>query len=159
MIIKRPSVKPDSAFFSSGPCAKRPGWSISNLPTFTLGRSHRSKIAKDKLKELITLSKSLLKLPNDYKVGIVAGSDTGAIEMAMWSLLGATGVDILGWENFGNDWVKDAVSQLKIKNLNVHKADYGKRCWTLICRGELLLSHGAAGRAFWGSRMDANARG
>jgi phosphoserine aminotransferase len=126
MIIKRPSVKPDSAFFSSGPCAKRPGWSISNLPTFTLGRSHRSKIAKDKLKELITLSKSLLKLPNDYKVGIVAGSDTGAIEMAMWSLLGATGVDILGWENFGNDWVKDAVSQLKIKNLNVHKADYGK---------------------------------
>jgi len=126
MIIKRPSVKPDSAFFSSGPCAKRPGWSISNLPTFTLGRSHRSKIAKDKLKELITLSKSLLKLPNDYKVGIVAGSDTGAIEMAMWSLLGATGVDILGWENFGNDWVKDAVSQLKIKNLNVLKADYGK---------------------------------
>ena len=83
-------------------------------------------VIKDKLKELITLSKSLLKLPNDYKVGIVAGSDTGAIEMAMWSLLGATGVDILGWENFGNDWVKDAVSQLKIKNLNLHKADYGK---------------------------------
>ena len=126
MTIERPSAKPERAFFSSGPCAKRPGWSIANLPTFTLGRSHRSKIAKDKLKELITLSKSLLKLPNDYKVGIVAGSDTGAIEMAMWSLLGVTGVDILGWENFGNAWVKDAVSQLKIKNLNIHKADYGK---------------------------------
>ena len=126
MKIERPSVKPGNVFFSSGPCAKRPGWSIANLPTFTLGISHRYKIAKDKLKELITLSKSLLKLPSDYKVGIVAGSDTGAIEMAMWSLLGATGVDVLGWENFGNDWVKDAVSQLKIKNLNVYKADYGK---------------------------------
>jgi phosphoserine aminotransferase len=125
-MIQRPEKKPDRPFFSSGPCVKRPGWSINNLPTFTLGRSHRSKVAKDKLKEVITLSKKILRLPNDYKLGIVAGSDTGSIEMAMWSMLGERGVEILGWENFGNDWIKDVSSQLKIKNLKIYQSEYGK---------------------------------
>jgi len=125
-MIKRPDTKPSNPCFSSGPCAKRPGWSISNLQTFSLGRSHRSKIGKDKIKELISLSRNILKLPNDYRLGVVAGSDTGAIEMAMWSLLGSLDVEILSWENFGNDWVKDCLNELKLKNLKIHKADYGK---------------------------------
>jgi len=125
-MIKRPDTKPRNPCFSSGPCAKRPGWSISNLQTFSLGRSHRSKIGKDKIKELISLSRNILKLPNDYRLGVVAGSDTGAIEMAMWSLLGSLDVEILSWENFGNDWVKDCVNELKLKNLKIHEADYGK---------------------------------
>jgi len=125
-MIKRPDTKPRNPCFSSGPCAKRPGWSISNLQTFSLGRSHRSKIGKDKIKELISLSRNILKLPNDYRLGVVAGSDTGAIEMAMWSLLGRLDVEILSWENFGYDWVKDCVNELKLKNLKIHEADYGK---------------------------------
>lgn len=125
-MVERPKLKPNNPYFSSGPCSKRPGWSVSSLQTFLLGRSHRSKIGKEKIKEVITLSKSILKLPKDYRVGIVAGSDTGAIEMAMWSLLGHLDVEILGWENFGNDWVKDCVNELKLKNLKVHQADYGK---------------------------------
>jgi len=125
-MIKRPDTKPSNPCFSSGPCAKRPGWSISNLQTFSLGRSHRSKIGRDKIKELISLSRNILKLPNDYRLGVVAGSDTGAIEMAMWSLLGSLDVEILSWENFGNDWVKDCVNELKLKNLKIHEADYGK---------------------------------
>jgi len=122
-MIKRPDTKPSNPCFSSGPCAKRPGWSISNLQTFSLGRSHRSKIGKDKINELISLSRNILKLPNDYRLGVVAGSDTGAIEMAMWSLLGSLDVEILSWENFGNDWVKDCVNELKLKNLKIHEAD------------------------------------
>jgi len=125
-MVERPKLKPNNPYFSSGPCSKRPGWSISNLQTFSLGRSHRSKIGKEKIKEVITLSKSILKLPKDYQVGIVAGSDTGAIEMAMWSLLGHLDVEILSWENFGNDWVKDCVNELKLKNLKIHQADYGQ---------------------------------
>ena len=124
-MIKKPTTKPKNPNFSSGPCAKRPGWDIQNLKTDSLGRSHRAKLPKQRLVEVINLSKQLLKIPNDYKVGIIAGSDTGAIEAAMWSLLGKTGVEVLAWESFGSDWVKDIKEQLKIKNLTIHQSDYG----------------------------------
>lgn len=124
-MIKKPTTKPKNPNFSSGPCAKRPGWNIQNLKTDSLGRSHRAKLPKQRLVEVINLSKELLKIPNDYKVGIIAGSDTGAIEAAMWSLLGKTGVEVLAWESFGSDWVKDIKEQLKIKNLTIHQSDYG----------------------------------
>ena len=124
-MIKKPTTKPKNPNFSSGPCAKRPGWNIQNLKTDSLGRSHRAKLPKQRLVEVINLSKQLLKIPNNYKVGIIAGSDTGAIEAAMWSLLGKTGVEVLAWESFGSDWVKDIKEQLKIKNLTIHQSDYG----------------------------------
>ena len=124
-MIKKPTTKPKNPNFSSGPCAKRPGWDIKNLKTDSLGRSHRAQLPKQRLAEVINLSKQLLKIPNDYKVGIIAGSDTGAIEAAMWSLLGKTGVEVLAWESFGSDWVKDIKEQLKIKNLTIHQSDYG----------------------------------
>ena len=124
-MIKKPTTKPKNPNFSSGPCAKRPGWDIKNLKTDSLGRSHRAKLPKQRLVEVINLSKQLLKIPADYKVGIIAGSDTGAIEAAMWSLLGKTGVEVLAWESFGSDWVKDIKEQLKIKNLTIHQSDYG----------------------------------
>ena len=125
-MIDKPITKPNNPNFSSGPCAKRPGWDIQNLKTNSLGRSHRAKLPKQRLAEVISLSKEILNLPRDYKVGIVAGSDTGAIESAMWSLLGKTGVETLVWESFGNDWAKDIKEQLKIKNLSIHKAAYGE---------------------------------
>ena len=121
----KPILKPNNPNFSSGPCAKRPGWKIENLVNANTGRSHRSGEAKSKLKYIIDKSKDLLKLPNNYFVGIMPGSDTGALEAALWSLLGERGVDILAWENFGKDWVMDVVKQLKISNLNVHDVDYG----------------------------------
>ena len=124
-MIKKPTTKPKNPNFSSGPCAKRPGWNIQNLKTDSLGRSHRAKLPKQRLAEVINLSKELLNIPSDYKVGIIAGSDTGAIESAMWSLLGKTGVEVLAWESFGSDWVKDIKEQLKIKNLTIHHSDYG----------------------------------
>ena len=124
-MIKKPTTKPKNPNFSSGPCAKRPGWNIQNLKTDSLGRSHRAKLPKQRLVEVINLSKQLLKIPADYKVGIIAGSDTGAIEAAMWSLHGKTGVEVLAWESFGSDWVKDIKEQLKIKNLTIHQSDYG----------------------------------
>ena len=124
-MIKKPTTKPKNPNFSSGPCAKRPGWDIKNLKTDSLGRSHRAKLPKQRLAEVINLSKELLNIPSDYKVGIIAGSDTGAIEAAMWSLLGKTGVEVLAWESFGSDWVKDIKEQLKIKNLTIHQSDYG----------------------------------
>lgn len=124
-MIKKPATKPKNPNFSSGPCAKRPGWDIKNLKTDSLGRSHRAKLPKQRLAEVINLSKELLNIPSDYKVGIIAGSDTGAIEAAMWSLLGKTGVEVLAWESFGSDWVKDIKEQLKIKNLTIHQSDYG----------------------------------
>ena len=123
--MKQPILKPNNPNFSSGPCAKRPGWKIENLINANTGRSHRSGEAKSKLKYIIDKSKDLLKLPNNYFVGIMLGSDTGALEAALWSLLGERGVDILAWENFGKDWVMDVVKQLKISNLNVHDVDYG----------------------------------
>tara|TARA_B100000029_G_C17537086_1_gene945296 strand:+ start:25 stop:1194 length:1170 start_codon:yes stop_codon:yes gene_type:complete len=126
MKINKPKIKPSNPNFSSGPCAKRPGWSIDELKNSTVGRSHRSKIGKEKLKFVIDKSKELLQLPNDYVLGIMPGSDTGAIEAALWNLLGSKGVDILAWENFGKDWVQDVLSELKIKDCNTYEAEYGK---------------------------------
>ncbi len=124
--MEKPNTKPNNPNFSSGPCAKRPGWNISALKDSQIGRSHRSKECKEKLNEAIIKSKQLLKLPDNYLLGIMPGSNTGSLEAALWSLLGMKGVDILAWENFGKDWVTDVVDQLKIKNVNKHIADYGK---------------------------------
>ena len=125
MILTKPTSKPSNPNFSSGPCAKRPGWNINVLKNSPIGRSHRSKECKNKLKQAIDKSKQVLKLPNSYSLAIMAGSNTGALESALWSLLGCKGVDVLAWENFGKDWVIDILDQLKIKNVNSHKADYG----------------------------------
>ena len=124
--MEKPNSKPSNPNFSSGPCAKRPGWNISALKDSPIGRSHRSKECKEKLNEAIIKSKQLLKLPDNYLLGIMPGSNTGSLEAALWSLLGIKGVDILAWENFGKDWVTDVIDQLKIKNVNKHVADYGK---------------------------------
>ena len=124
--MNKPSLKPNNPNFSSGPCAKRPGWKIENLINANTGRSHRSGEAKSKLKLVIDKSKDLLNLPDDYVVGIMPGSDTGALEASLWSLLGERGVDILAWENFGKDWIQDVVKQLQISNLSVHDVDYGQ---------------------------------
>ena len=123
--MNKPNLKPDNPNFSSGPTTKRPNWSLSNLKSAHLGRSHRSAECKSKLSEVITRTKKILNLPEDYLLGIMPGSDTGALEASLWNLLGLRGVDVLAWENFGKDWVIDAVDQLKIKNLNVFEADYG----------------------------------
>ncbi|HET7851151.1 MAG TPA: phosphoserine transaminase [Methyloceanibacter sp.] len=122
----RPATRPQNPFFSSGPCAKRPGWSLDNLKNAMLGRSHRSAAGKARLKSAIDRTRALLKLPDDYLVAIVPGSDTGAVEMALWSLLGARGVDVLAWEAFGKDWVVDVVKQLKIGDVRVMEAAYGR---------------------------------
>jgi phosphoserine aminotransferase len=124
--MDKPNIKPKNPNFSSGPCSKRPGWDISVLKNSQTGRSHRSKECKKKLKEVIVKSKQILKLPDSYNLAIMPGSNTGALEAAMWSLLGYKGVDVLAWENFGNDWAIDILKQLKIGNVNSHKADYGK---------------------------------
>jgi len=123
--IQMPDVRPANPNFSSGPCAKRPGFSLNVLQDAVLGRSHRSKPGKAKLLEAIDRTRSVLGVPDDYHIGIVPASDTGAYEMAMWSLLGARGVDILGWESFGKGWISDAVKQLKLDDLRVMEADYG----------------------------------
>jgi phosphoserine aminotransferase len=119
-----PDVRPERAFFSSGPCAKPPGWTASNLSTDSLGRSHRSKIGKTRLKRCIDLMRANLKLPDTHRIGIVPGSDTGAYEMAMWTMLGVRPVTALAWESFGEGWVTDAVKQLKIDPA-VIRADSG----------------------------------
>jgi phosphoserine aminotransferase len=121
-----PAVRPAVPHFSSGPCAKRPGWSLSALTDALLGRSHRSKIGKAKLKRAIDLTRELLEVPADYRIGIVPGSDTGAIEMAMWSLLGARAVTMLAWESFGEGWVSDVAKELKLKDVKILKAGYGE---------------------------------
>ena len=120
-----PMARPHCPMFSSGPCAKRPGWSTSVLESAILGRSHRSTPAKAKLKLLIDKTSSVLKLPSDYRLGIVPASDTGAFEMGMWSLLGARSVDILVWESFSSDWANDIVNELRLPDCRVLKADYG----------------------------------
>ena len=120
-----PAVRPARPHFSSGPCAKRPGWSPDNLPTDALGRSHRSKLGKSRLKEAIDRTRALLSVPDDYRIGIVPASDTGAVEMAMWSMLGPRPVDMLAWESFGEGWVTDAVKQLKL-DARILKAPYGE---------------------------------
>ena len=124
--MTRPLVKPIRPEFSSGPCAKRPRWSLKFLNNSTLGRSHRHIIAKSKLQKVIDLTKSTLKIPNDYLVGIVPGSDTGAIEIAMWNLLGPRPVNMLVWDSFSSDWANDIKSQLKLENVHIYKVDYGK---------------------------------
>jgi len=126
MTLVKPSNKPLNPNFSSGPCAKRPGWELSVLKNTPIGRSHRSKECKDKLNQAIVKSKQVLKLPDSYALAIMTGSNTGALEAAMWSMLGYKGVDVLAWENFGKDWVIDVLEQLKIENVNSYVADYGK---------------------------------
>ena len=121
-----PAVRPARPFFSSGPCAKRPGWTADALNGALVGRSHRSKPGKAKLKDAIDRTKTLLGIPADYRVGIVPASDTGAMEMAMWSLLGPRPVDCFAWESFGEDWVTDTMKQLKIKDSRVLNAAYGE---------------------------------
>ena len=123
--VKQPAVRPARPFFSSGPCAKRPGWTPEALNAALVGRSHRSKPGKAKLKDAIEKTRKILGIPADYRIGIVPASDTGAMEMAMWSLLGPLEVDLFAWESFGEDWVTDTVKQLKLK-ANVVKAGYGE---------------------------------
>ena len=122
----QPRKRPGNPCFSSGPCAKRPGWSAAVLDAALVGRSHRSKPGRARLAEVIERSRAILGLPDDYRLGIVPGSDTGALEMALWSLLGARGVDLLAWESFGAGWVTDVVKQLKIDDVRLFEADYGK---------------------------------
>src|SRR5271166_1860426 len=126
MTTMTPGVRPANACFSSGPCAKRPGWTPTVLQDAALGRSHRAKVGKAKLKLAIDLTREVLGVPGDYRIGITPGSDTGAVEMALWSLLGARGVDVLAWESFGEGWVTDIVKQLKIKDARTLKAPYGE---------------------------------
>jgi phosphoserine aminotransferase len=121
----KPGVRPAVPHFSSGPCAKRPGWSLQTLTDAALGRSHRSKIGKAKLKRAIDLTREVLEVPADYRIGIVPASDTGAVEIALWSLLGAKAVTMLAWESFGEGWITDVEKQLKLKNVTVLKAPYG----------------------------------
>ena len=121
----RPAVRPARPFFSSGPCAKRPGWTTEALSGALLSRSHRSKPGKAKLKEAIDRTRQVLGIPDDYRIAIVPASDTGAVEMAMWSLLGPLPVDLFAWESFGEDWVTDAVKQLRLKDTRILKAAYG----------------------------------
>ncbi len=122
----KPALRPGNPCFSSGPCAKRPGWTPEVLQNAVLGRSHRAQIGKDRLQDVITQSREVLGLPDDYLIGIVPASDTGAVEMSLWSLLGARGVDMLAWESFGTGWVGDVLKQLKLGNVTEHFADYGK---------------------------------
>ena len=121
-----PSVRPGNPNFSSGPCSKRPGWSLEHLKEAVLGRSHRSQPGKERLREVLDRTRGLLDLPDDYHVAIVPGSDTGAMEMAIWSLIGARGVDVLAWENFGLAWVTDIVKQLKLDDIRCFEAAYGE---------------------------------
>jgi phosphoserine aminotransferase len=123
--VTKPAVRPARPFFSSGPCAKRPGWTPEALKNALVGRSHRSKPGKARLKDAIDRTRKVLGIPADYRIGIVPASDTGAVEMAMWSMLGPREIDIYAWESFGEDWVTDTVKQLKLK-AEVHKAGYGK---------------------------------
>lgn len=122
----KPDVRPANPNFSSGPCSKRPGWSLEGLSDAPLGRSHRAKPGKAKLAEAINLTRKILEIPEDYRIGIVPASDTGAVEMALWSLLGARGVDMLAWESFGAGWVTDVIKQLKLENARVLDAPYGE---------------------------------
>src|SRR5277367_627815 len=126
MTIAMPSVRPRVPHFSSGPCAKRPGWTSQALSGALLGRSHRSKPGKAKLKRAIDLTREVLQVPADYRIGIVPASDTGAIEMALWSLLGPQPVTMLAWESFGEGWVSDVAKELKLKNVTLLRAGYGE---------------------------------
>lgn len=122
----RPDARPDRPQFSSGPCAKRPGWTIDGLKGALTGRSHRAAPAKARIQEVSDRSRSILGMPDDWKVGIVPASDTGAVELALWSMLGERGVDLLAWESFGSGWVGDVVKQLKLEDTRTLEADYGQ---------------------------------
>jgi len=126
MTASKPGVRPAVPHFSSGPCAKRPGWSLQTLTDAALGRSHRAKVGKGKLKRAIDLTREILQIPADYRIGIVPASDTGAVEMALWSMLGARPVTMLAWESFGEGWVADVQKELKLKDVAVLKAPYGE---------------------------------
>ena len=126
MTVAKPGVRPVIPHFSSGPCAKRPGWSLQGLTDAVLGRSHRSKAGKAKLKRAIDLTREVLEVPADYRIGIVPASDTGAVELALWSLLGARPVTMLAWESFGEGWITDTEKQLKLKDLTIIRAPYGE---------------------------------
>src|SRR5438552_12194185 len=126
MAIAMTGLRPSCPHFSSGPCAKRPGWSLQVLTDAVLGRSHRSKIGKAKLKRAIDLTREILQVPAGYRIAIVPASDTGAVEMALWSLVGARPVTVLAWESFGEGWVTDITKQLKLKDVTVLKAPYGE---------------------------------
>ena len=132
----KPQEKPVNPNFSSGPCSKRPGYSLASLNTSTLGRSHRSSIGKARLAEAIEKTKDILGIPEDYRVGIVPASDTGAFEMAMWSMLGCRGVDLFHWESFGSGWVSDVVKQLKLEKTNDYKAEYGELPDFTLCNSD-----------------------
>jgi len=125
MIVAKPASRPHVPHFSSGPCAKRPGWTPQNLKDAALGRSHRAKIGKEKLKRAIDLTREVLEVPADYRIGIVPASDTGAVEMALWSLLGARPVTTLSWESFGEGWTSDIINQLKLKDVTKLAVGYG----------------------------------
>ena len=125
MTATKPGMRPAVPHFSSGPCAKRPGWTLQALKDAALGRSHRAKVGKVKLKRAIDLTREILEVPADYRIGIVPASDTGAVEMAMWSMLGARPVTMIAWESFGEGWVSDVQKELKLKDVTVLKAPYG----------------------------------
>lgn len=124
-IVEFPSVKPNNPNFSSGPCSKRPGYQLQSLNLETLGRSHRSSVGKSALRSVCDETKRILGLPDDYLVGVVPASDTGAFEMVMWSMLGARDIDVFCWESFGKGWLNDIVNDLKLKSVNRYEADYG----------------------------------
>ncbi len=124
--MEKPATRPSRTFYSSGPCAKRPGWSLDSLSDAALGRSHRSKLGKAKLAEAIDKTRDMLGLPDGYRVGVVPGSDTGAFEMAMWSMLGARGVDVLAWESFSKGWAADITEHLKVEDTRIFEAPYGE---------------------------------
>lgn len=124
--LVKPAQRPANPNFSSGPCAKRPGWSLQALSDAPLGRSHRAKVGKTKLKQAIDLTRDILQVPADYRIGIVPASDTGAVEMALWSLLGERGVDMVAWESFGAGWITDVVKQLKLGDARTIEAGYGE---------------------------------
>src|SRR5690554_2591966 len=122
----KPDLRPANPHFSSGPCAKRPGWSVDVLRDAPLGRSHRSALGKERLSRAIEWTRQVLQVPETHRIGIVPASDTGAVEMALWSLLGARGVDMVAWESFGDGWVTDVVKQLKLQDARVLDAPYGE---------------------------------
>jgi phosphoserine aminotransferase len=126
MVATFPAARPARPNFSCGPCAKHPGWQLQNLRDAPFGRSHRAKASKAKLKRVIDLTRELLQVPRDYRIGIIPGSDTGAVEAAFWSLLGQRGVDVFAWESFGAGWVNDIVEHLKLTNARAFVADYGE---------------------------------
>jgi phosphoserine aminotransferase len=126
MMTQKPGVRPAVPHFSSGPCAKRPGWNLQALTDAVLARSHRSKVGKAKLRRAIDLTREVLEVPADYRIGIVPASDTGAVELALWSLLGARPVNMLAWESFGEGWVTDVEKQLKLTDVTVLKVPYGE---------------------------------